>query len=97
MEVVATPGHAPGHVSLYFTTGNLLVAGDALVADGGEGTDGDEPLAGPKPHFTPDMDRAIESVGALAALEIEHTRCVITAATSIRGAIGSGRSTSSCE
>ncbi|MFB1062339.1 MBL fold metallo-hydrolase [Natrinema sp. H-ect4] len=75
MEVVATPGHAPGHVSLYFPTGNLLVAGDALVADGGEGTDGDEPLAGPKPHFTPDMDRAIESVGALAALEVEHTLC----------------------
>jgi glyoxylase-like metal-dependent hydrolase (beta-lactamase superfamily II) len=69
MEIVATPGHTPGHVSLYLPEGNLLVAGDALVADG------DEPLAGPKPHSTPDMDRAIESVGALAALEIEHTVC----------------------
>ncbi|QLK26625.1 MBL fold metallo-hydrolase [Natrinema zhouii] len=75
MEVVATPGHAPGHLSIYFPTGNLLVAGDALVADGGEGTNGEGPLAGPKPHFTPDMDRAIESVGALAALEIDHTLC----------------------
>jgi len=69
MEVVATPGHAPGHVSLYFPDGNLLVAGDALVADGAE------PLAGPKPQFTPDMDRAIESVGKLAGLEIDHTLC----------------------
>lgn len=69
MEIVATPGHAPGHVSAYFPSGKLLVAGDALVADGSE------PLAGPKPHFTPDMDRATESVGRLAALEIDHTLC----------------------
>ncbi|MFA9416767.1 MBL fold metallo-hydrolase [Natrinema sp. HArc-T2] len=69
MEVVATPGHAPGHVSLYFPDGNLLVAGDALVADGAE------PLDGPKPQFTPDMDRAIESVETLADLEIDHTLC----------------------
>ncbi|MDF9746847.1 MBL fold metallo-hydrolase [Natrinema salsiterrestre] len=69
MEVVATPGHSPGHVSLYFPDGSLLVAGDALVADGAE------PLDGPKPHFTPDMDRAVESLGTLAQLEIEHTVC----------------------
>ncbi|WP_408958074.1 MBL fold metallo-hydrolase [Natrinema sp. 74] len=70
MAVVATPGHAPGHVSLYFPDGNLLIAGDALVADGSEGK-----LAGPKPRFTPDMDRAMESVGSLAALEVDHTLC----------------------
>ncbi|WP_222918469.1 MBL fold metallo-hydrolase [Natrinema sp. SYSU A 869] len=75
MEVVATPGHAPGHVSLYLPNSNLLIAGDALVADGGEGTDGEEPLAGPKPRFTPAMGRAIESVGTLADLEIDHTVC----------------------
>lgn len=69
MDVVETPGHTPGHVSLYFPAGKLLIAGDALVADG------DEPLAGPKPHFTPDMDRATESVGTLAELEVEHTLC----------------------
>ncbi|WP_436344587.1 MBL fold metallo-hydrolase [Natronorubrum sp. FCH18a] len=71
MEVVDTPGHAPGHVSLYFPEGDLLLAGDALVADG----DGDEPLSGPKPEFTPDMDRALESVADLAALEVEHVVC----------------------
>lgn len=69
MEVISTPGHTPGHVSLYFPEGGLLVAGDALVADG------DEPLAGPKPEFTPDMDRAIESVGTLADLDLEHVLC----------------------
>ncbi|WP_137288684.1 MBL fold metallo-hydrolase [Natronorubrum halophilum] len=69
MAVVDTPGHAPGHISLHFPENGLLIAGDALVADG------DEPLSGPKPTFTPDMDRALESVDALAALEIEHVVC----------------------
>ncbi|QCC60936.1 MBL fold metallo-hydrolase [Natrinema thermotolerans] len=69
MEVVATPGHAPGHVSLYLPEGNLLIAGDALVADG------DEPLSGPKPHFTPEMEQATESVGRLADREIDHVVC----------------------
>ncbi|ELY44916.1 MBL fold metallo-hydrolase [Natronorubrum bangense] len=69
IELIETPGHAPGHCSLYFPAGNLLVAGDALVADG------DEPLSGPKEEFTPDMDRALESVGTLATLEIDHVVC----------------------
>ena len=69
MDVVATPGHAPGHISLYFPEGGLVIAGDALVADG------DEPLSGPKPEFTPEMDRALESVADLADLEIEHLVC----------------------
>lgn len=47
----------------------LLLAGDALVADG------DTALAGPKPEFTPDMDRALESVADLATLEIDGVVC----------------------
>lgn len=69
MEVVATPGHSPGHISLFFPEGGLLIAGDALVADGMA------PLDGPKPEFTPDIDRAVESVGRLASLNVEHTLC----------------------
>lgn len=69
MAVVETPGHAPGHVSLYFPESGVLLAGDALVADG------TEPLEGPKPEFTPDMDRAIESVGDLADLEVDGVVC----------------------
>lgn len=69
MEIVETPGHAPGHVSLHFPDGGLLLAGDALVADG------EEPLSGPKPEFTPDMDRALESLERLAGLEIDHVVC----------------------
>lgn len=69
MECVGTPGHTPGHLSIYLPEGNLLIAGDALVADG------DDPLSGPKPEFTPDMDRALESVAHLATLEIDHVVC----------------------
>ncbi len=69
MTVVATPGHAPGHVSLHFPEAALLVAGDALVADG------DEPLSGPKPAFTPDTDTAIDSVGRLADLSFDRVVC----------------------
>jgi len=67
MEVVFTPGHAPGHVSLYFPEERLLLAGDALVAEDG--------LAGPKPEFTPDVARAAESVERLADLAVETVVC----------------------
>ncbi|AXR77362.1 MBL fold metallo-hydrolase [Natrarchaeobaculum sulfurireducens] len=69
MDVVETPGHAPGHISLHFPAGGLLIAGDALVADGAAS------LSGPNPEFTPDMNRALESVAGLADLEIEHVVC----------------------
>ncbi|ELY51718.1 MBL fold metallo-hydrolase [Natronolimnohabitans innermongolicus] len=69
MEIVETPGHTPGHVSLHFPEDGLLIAGDALVSDG------DEPLSGPKPEFTPDMDRAYGSLEALSSRGIEHVVC----------------------
>ncbi|ELZ05608.1 beta-lactamase [Natrialba chahannaoensis JCM 10990] len=72
-EVVETPGHSTGHISIHFPDGELLVAGDALVADGpGDGADR---LAGPKPEFTPKMERALESVATLADLDVTHTLC----------------------
>lgn len=71
MRVVETPGHSPGHVSLYFPESGFLVAGDALTNDN-EGTDS---FGGPKPQFTPEMDLAVESVGTLAALDVETTHC----------------------
>ncbi len=69
MTIVETSGHAPGHVSVHFPDHDLLLAGDALVADGSE------PLSGPKPEFTPDMERATESVGRLADLAVEQVVC----------------------
>jgi glyoxylase-like metal-dependent hydrolase (beta-lactamase superfamily II) len=70
MWVVETPGHSPGHVSLYLPESRLLLAGDALVAD-----QGDDRLHGPKPQYTPDRERAGDSIGALAELDVDRTLC----------------------
>jgi glyoxylase-like metal-dependent hydrolase (beta-lactamase superfamily II) len=68
MEAIHTPGHAPGHLSLYLPEQKLLVAGDALTAPEGE-------LAGPSEEFTPDLEEAVESVGRLADEDVERTLC----------------------
>ena len=68
MEVVHTPGHTPGHLSLYLPEAKLLVAADALTAPEGE-------LAGPSEEFTLDVEEAVESVGRLADEDVERTLC----------------------
>jgi glyoxylase-like metal-dependent hydrolase (beta-lactamase superfamily II) len=55
MRVVFTPGHAPGHVSLYLPDERLLLAADALTAARGR-------LRGPSEEFTLDMSEATDSV-----------------------------------
>lgn len=68
MEVVFTPGHAPGHISLSFPGQSLLIAGDALTA-------GETTLQGPSEQYTLDMDEALNSMRALAARDIDRTLC----------------------
>jgi glyoxylase-like metal-dependent hydrolase (beta-lactamase superfamily II) len=68
MDVVFTPGHAPGHVSLHFPDSGFVLAGDAL--DGRDGT-----LTLPKPAFTPDVERAAESARRLADLRVDGVLC----------------------
>jgi glyoxylase-like metal-dependent hydrolase (beta-lactamase superfamily II) len=67
MRVVETPGHSPGHVSLYLPDERLLIAGDALTAEEG--------LDGPNPEFTPEMGRATRSLAALSDLEVDRILC----------------------
>lgn len=68
MEVLFTPGHAPGHVSLYFPEAKLLIAADALTAREGE-------LAPPSEEYTLDYEEATESVGRLSERDVERTLC----------------------
>ncbi len=68
MDVVHTPGHAPGHVSLHFPEAKVLLAADAVVAADGS-------IAGPNEQFTPDVETALDSVATLADLEVERTLC----------------------
>jgi len=68
MVVVYTPGHAPGHVSVYFPEEHLLIAADALTAADGA-------LRGPSEQFTLDMAEATQSVARLAALAADRVHC----------------------
>lgn len=68
MEVVFTPGHAPGHVSLHFPEQALLVAGDALTAD-------ENGLQGPSERYTLQMGDALASARTLADRDVERTLC----------------------
>ena len=67
-----TPGHTPGHVSLWRETDRLLVAGDAFITTRQESayaaiTQAPE-MHGPPMYFTPDWVSARASVQSLAAL-----------------------------
>lgn len=70
-----TPGHAPGHVSLWRESDRALLAGDAFITTAQESAYAvavQEPeLHGPPKYFTPDWELAGESVRRLAALEPE--------------------------
>jgi glyoxylase-like metal-dependent hydrolase (beta-lactamase superfamily II) len=72
---VHTPGHTPGHVSLWRERDRTLIAGDAVVTTRQESvydaaTQRPE-VHGPPMYFTPDWHAARESVRMLAALEPE--------------------------
>ena len=64
LQIVATPGHTAGHIAVLDPVGGLLVAGDALVGEGGG-------VGGPNPQFTPDLATAHDSVRKLALLDFE--------------------------
>jgi len=66
--VIFTPGHTPGHLSLYLERPKVLVAGDALTAEGGH-------LNGPNPSMTLDMRPAMQSIRRLAELDVETIVC----------------------
>lgn len=68
MDVVFTPGHAPGHVSLHFPDSGTLLAADALTADDAE-------LQGPSEEFTLEMAEALDSAERLAERDIERILC----------------------
>lgn len=81
LDVIETPGHTPGHISLLDAVGGLLVAGDALNgADGG--------VIGPNEQFSSDHASALASVGTLAGFEYEtvvfgHGEPVVANASSL--------------
>lgn len=68
ISILNTPGHMPGHISIYVAALKTLIAADALVIEEGE-------LEIANPHFTLDLPQAIASVKKLQQLEIDKIVC----------------------
>jgi len=70
---IHTPGHTPGHISLFRENDGVLIAGDAFVTTMQESAISvmiqKKTVWGPPKYFTPDWGAAARSVKALAALE----------------------------
>lgn len=64
VRVILTPGHTPGHLSLYLERTGTLITGDALVSEGGQ-------LQPPRAQVTPEMDAAGQSVNKMAELDVQ--------------------------
>ncbi|MED1916887.1 MBL fold metallo-hydrolase [Bacillus thuringiensis] len=68
IRVIHTPGHTPGHISLYLMQSKTLVAGDSMYSVNGI-------LAGIHEPSTPDMDAARLSIKKYVDLDIASVVC----------------------
>jgi glyoxylase-like metal-dependent hydrolase (beta-lactamase superfamily II) len=64
LQVIGTPGHTAGHISLLDPIASILIAGDALNGDNGG-------VAGPNPQFSENHDQALQTVEKMAGYEYE--------------------------
>jgi hydroxyacylglutathione hydrolase len=64
LTVVHTPGHTPGSISLYDSERRLIFVGDAIRCAHGK-------ISGPSKRFTPDMNRALQSIAKVSQLEFD--------------------------
>lgn len=62
LQIIGTPGHTLGHVSVFDPTSGTLVTGDALNTQDG--------LQGSNPQFTADEKQAADSVRKMAQLDV---------------------------
>ncbi|CAH2214814.1 MBL fold metallo-hydrolase [Tepidibacter aestuarii] len=68
IEIIATPGHMPGHISIYLKNSKTLISGDALVVE-------NDKLMIPYPQYTLDMVNAKNSIKKLLNYEIDRIIC----------------------
>jgi glyoxylase-like metal-dependent hydrolase (beta-lactamase superfamily II) len=72
---IHTPGHSPGHISLWRGSDRTLIAGDAIITTGQESAYEaivqTPEMHGPPRYFTPDWEEAEKSVALVASLEPE--------------------------
>lgn len=66
--IIGTPGHTPGHISIYMNEEQILIAGDAATIEDGE-------LVIANPQFTLDLDKAKESLQKLKTYGAKEIIC----------------------
>lgn len=65
LQVIATPGHTLGHISLYHHATQTLISGDALNIQ-------NDRLTGPNPRMTHDVDQARKTLLKLSELPLKR-------------------------
>ena len=68
VEIISTPGHMPGHISIYLNESKILIAGDALVVE-------DDKIGIANPNYILDMEEAKMSIKKLQGYHIEKIIC----------------------
>ena len=68
IEVIATPGHTPGHTAYLLKDSKVLITGDAANISNGE-------LTGPNPRNTFDMEQGEESFEKLKKIDADFVVC----------------------
>ncbi|MBS5939946.1 MBL fold metallo-hydrolase [Clostridium sartagoforme] len=68
IEIIETPGHMSGHISIYIKESRTLIAGDALVIE-------DNKLTIANPQYTLDMGEAKKSINKLLNYDIDKIIC----------------------
>ena len=68
IEIVASPGHMPGHISVYIREIKALVTGDSMIMADGE-------LQTPNPVYTLDMDESVRTIEKYMRYDIEQVVC----------------------
>ena len=68
IEIISTPGHMPGHISVYVKDSKTLISGDALVID-------NDKIAIPFPEYTLDIEEAKKTIKKLLNYQIDRIIC----------------------
>lgn len=67
-QVISTPGHMPGHISIYLKESNSIIAGDAAVIENGK-------LVIANPQFALDIDTAEKSLEKIISMNADYYYC----------------------
>ncbi len=66
--IIGTPGHTPGHISIYINEKKVMITGDAAALENGE-------LVIANPQFTLDSIKAEESLQKIKSYEAKEVIC----------------------